>query len=259
MRLRLATFATFVILLIVRAAPAAGQTPPPPPPPPQIVRLPETTTWTATISGGLALTAGNKDTSTVNAGFEVIYDTHAQNLVKADGLFLRGKTEGELSGERLGLNGRDEYRIGDNFFVFGQVQYLRDRFKQIDFLIAPTSGLGYRVVQTGRARISFDAGLGGVWERDFGREFNTSGALTIAERISYALSPTATITQSVTGLHRTSDISDALYAFGGTLAASVTSRTQVKIEAIDTFKTKIQPPASVNNDLALVVAFVYKR
>jgi putative salt-induced outer membrane protein YdiY len=253
---RLAGWAWLVCLcLLVTETAALAQIPAPPPP--QTPR--QTKKWTETISGGLALTSGNRDTSTVNVGYEIIYDTLNKNLVKSDGLFLRGKQEGQLSAERVGVNGRDEYQIADGFFVFGQMQYLRDRFKQIDYLLAPTSGLGYRVVQKERTRMSIDAGLGGVWEKDFDRSLKTSGALTVAEKLTHALSPTASITQSIIGLHKTTDISDALYVFGGTLAASVTTRTQVKIEVIDTYKTKLLQPSTVHNDLTLVVAFVYKR
>jgi len=66
------------------------------------------------------------------------------------------------------------------------------------------------------------------------------------------------VTESFTGLYKTDDFSDALYAFSTTLAATVTPRTQVKVEFLDTYKNLVAP-AFVNNDIALIVGVVFKR
>lgn len=60
---------------------------------------------------GLALTSGNTDTSNVNASYEVTYDPQTRNVVKSDGLAIRGKTNNEISADRVGLNARDEYKV----------------------------------------------------------------------------------------------------------------------------------------------------
>ena len=67
--------------------------------------------WTLTTSAGLALTQGNRDTSTVNASYDLVYDPPGRNIVKSDALLIRGKTEGELTGSRLGVNIRDEFKL----------------------------------------------------------------------------------------------------------------------------------------------------
>ena len=113
---------------------------------------------------------------------------------------IRGVTEGELSASRLGLNIRDEYRIGGRAFVFGQNQYLRDAFKKIVFLLAPTGGIGYKVLDTDRTKFSLDAGIGGVWEKNTDMDVRASGAVTLGERYSHALTPAATLTQSFSGV-----------------------------------------------------------
>ena len=50
--------------------------------------------WTVAASAGLALTHGNKDSSTVNAAYDLTYDPQTRNVVKSDALLIRGKTEG---------------------------------------------------------------------------------------------------------------------------------------------------------------------
>lgn len=244
--------AVFGVALMAAPASAYAQQPP--------ARLtPPVKAWTVTVSAGVALTNGNRDTSTLNAGYEMIYDPKAKNLVKSDALFLRGKTDGELSTDRLGVNTRDEYRLMDRAFVFGQLQFVRDRFKQIDYLWAPTTGFGYRLVDTAATRVSVDTGLGGVWEKDPDNDVQVSGAISIAEKLSQQLSQGATLTQSAAVLYKTNNFADALYVIGFAVTSSMTPRTQLKVEVVDTYKNRVLEPTIVNNDVALVVSLAYKR
>jgi putative salt-induced outer membrane protein YdiY len=214
--------------------------------------------WTITASAGLALTSGNKDTSSLNLGYGVAYDPKQRNLVKSEGLFLRGKSDGELTADRLALNGRDEYKLHDGLFVFGQLQYLQDQFKEIDYLVAPTGGLGYNLLDTARTKLSLDAGAGAVWEKKPLGEVQASGALTFGEKLSHQLTTTAALTQAFSALYKTDEFEDALYAFSATLAATVTARTQLKVEFLDTYKNLVAPTIE-KNDVAVIVGLVFKR
>ena len=86
--------------------------------------------------------------------------------MKSDALFLRGKTEGVLSANRFGWNVRDEYSLTSRTFVFGQNAFLKDEFKQIDYLWAPAGGIGYRLVKTPTTTFNVDGGLGAKIEKD---------------------------------------------------------------------------------------------
>lgn len=214
--------------------------------------------WVQTASAGLALTSGNKNTSTLNLGYDMTYDPKTRNLVKVAGLFLRGKTDGEVTADRLTLDGRDEFKLHDHLFTFGQVQYLRDQFKDIDYLVASSFGLGYRVTENPRTRFSLDGGFGAVWEKSPALEVESSGAVTLAQKLSHQLSATTTLTQSVTALYKTDNFSDSLYTLGAAVTASMTARTQLKVELIDSYKNLV--PAGIgNNDVAVLVGMVFKR
>ncbi len=211
-----------------------------------------------TASAGLALTNGNKDTSTLNLGYELSYDPKTRNIVKSDGLYLRGKTESDLTTDRLGLNGRDEYKLHDRAFAFGQLQYLADQFKNIDYLVAPSAGFGYRLSDTARTKLSVDAGLGGVWEKRLTDDVQKAGAVTVSEKLTHQLSTSAALSQSFAALYKTNNFDDALYTVGASLAASVTARTQLKVEVLDTYKTLVTAGIE-KNDVALIVGMVFKR
>jgi putative salt-induced outer membrane protein YdiY len=143
--------------------------------------------------------------------------------------------------------------------VFGQNQYLRDQFKDIDYLVAPTVGVGYKLLDTAATKLSVDGAVGGVWEKNSGMDVEGSGALALGEKLVQTLTATTTITQTVTGLWKTSDFEDVLFTFGVGLAASMSTRTQLKVELLDTFKNR-PPSANIQkNDVAILMAIVYKR
>lgn len=114
---------------------------------------PEPKIWTVLASAGLAFTGGNTDTSTVNMAYEAAYDPPTPNVVKSDALWIRGKTGETITTSRLGVNIRNEYGLNARAFVFGQNQYLRDEFKSIEYLLAPTAGIGYRLFDTEQTKL----------------------------------------------------------------------------------------------------------
>ena len=214
--------------------------------------------WTVAASAGLALTHGNKDSSTVNAAYDLTYDPQTRNVVKSDALLIRGKTEGELTASRLGVNVRDEYKLHDGLFAFGQNQYLKDEFKNIDYLVAPTGGVGMRIFDTMQTKLTVDGGLGVVWEKNPGLDVRSSGAVSASEKLTQTLTATTTFTQSVSALWKTKDWDDSLYTFGVGVAATISMRTQLKVELLDTYKSLPPLPTIQPNDVAVLMAVVYK-
>jgi len=214
--------------------------------------------WAIAASAGLALTSGNKDTFTANAAYDVTYDPKTRNLVRSDALWIRGETDGELTAARVGLNVRDEYRISTRVFVFAQNQFLRDEFKSIDYLLAPGGGVGYKLFDTMATKLTVDTGLGVVWEKNPDIEVRTSGAVTASEKLTQSLTATTTFTQSVGALWKTNDWDDSLYTFGVGIAATISTRTQLKVEVLDVFKNKPPLPSVKQNDVAMLMAIVYK-
>jgi len=249
--------ATVVAASPLVATPAIAQTPAQPVPPPA-APPPPPPIWTVSASAGWSFTHGNTDTSSVNLGYNIVYDPQKKNVLKSDGLFLRTKDNGEVSADRLGLNGRDEYKLTDRAYVFGQVQYLRDQFKDIDYLVAPTGGIGYKLIKMPKTELAVDGGAGVTWEKDTGLGLDTSGAVMFDDKFTQKLSPNATLTQTFSALWKTRDFGDALYITGLSLAAGLATHTQLKIEWLDTYKRKPPSPAIQPNDNAILFALVFK-
>ena len=190
--------------------------------------------------------------------YEVTYDPPTPNVVKSDALWMRGKTGETLTTSRLGLNVRNEYGLNARAFVFGQNQYLRDEFKSIEYLLAPTAGIGYRLFDTEQTKLAADGAAGGVWEKNPAADARGSGAVALGEKLTQALTSTTVLTQSVSGLWKTEDFGDALLTAGISLAASMSARMQLKVELLDTFKNRPPVPGVEKNDVAVLMAIVYK-
>lgn len=213
---------------------------------------------TGNFGGGLALTSGNSDTKNFNVSFAVVRDPKTRNVVKLNGLYLRGDKDKNAIIDRTTIGLRDEYTFSKNVFAFGQLEYLRDKFKDILYLWSPTGGLGYKLINTDAVLMTIDAGLGGIWERNPGRATQKSGAVNSAERLNWKFSKTSSITQSISGLWKTDRFSDALYNLSAGIAATLTRNSELKFEVIDIYKTRPPVVTLKKNDVAVVTAVVLK-
>lgn len=242
----LAASLAIICAVTFRAAAQEPAAAPPPPPP-----------WTGTLSAGIALTGGNTDTTTINLAFDVQSDRTKRNVVKAEGLNIRSSQDGGEIVDRTSLSTRDEFTFSGRGYVFGQVQYLQDAFKSIDYLVSSTGGIGLRLLASEVTTLAADLSVGGVFEKNPGLQRRSDGAATFAEKASRKLG-TATVTQSLNALWILSDFGDALYTFQMGLAADLLRRVQLKVDFLDTYKTR--PPSELvqKNDTAFITSFAFR-
>ena len=256
--------AAFVVLLLALCAgpaaaqvvlPPAGSAPPPaqpaapPPPPPG---------WAASLGAGIALTTGNSDTSNINLAYDVLRDYGARTVFRSTGLYLRGESEDELNVDRAAMTVREEYRLTPRLSAFGQLGYLRDRFKEIDYLVTPTGGLSYAVVPGPRVIWTVDGSLGVVYEKNTGFDLETDGAVLGGEKLAIQLSPNAKLTHAFSGLWKMDDFEDSLFITSVGVAATVVTNTELKVELLDTYKNKPTNPTLEKNDVSFLVSVVYR-
>ena len=228
---------------------AFAQAPAPPEPP---------RTWTGTAGAGVSITSGNSDTMNYTLAFDLTRTPKARNVMKWTGLYLRGDQNNTVVVNRTSLGYRDEYTISGRTFFFGQVDYLRDTFKLIDYLVSPTAGVGFKVIDTEGTKFSVDGGGGSISEKNPGVDLRTSAALTAGEKLTLQLTPTASIKHATTGLWNASDLSDGLYTFSVGLATRISERMQLSIDLLDTFKNQPPTAATKKNDVAFVTAVAAK-
>ncbi len=235
------------LITAVFAASAAAQAPADPPP-----------LYTGNFGGGLAITGGNTDTRNFNLTAAVVRDPKTKNVIKLNAAYLRGDQNDLLNVDRTSFNLRDEYTLTGRTFVFGQVDYLRDKFKQIIFFWAPTAGMGYKLVDNTSTQLQVDGGAGGVLERNPGISSKTTGSVTAGQRFTHKFSSSASFNQSISSIWKTQDFSDSLTNFSVSLTTTVVGNLQLKLEFLDSYKNKPANPALKKNDTAFVTAFVLK-
>jgi putative salt-induced outer membrane protein YdiY len=242
------SIATFALLACM-VSPAFAQDPAPTPSP---------RPWTANAGFGLSLTRGNADTSTISLTGAAQYDAKAKSLFKADAAYLRGSAEEETTVDRTAAGIRFERKLTDRAFAFAEGRYLRDRFKDIRYLITPLAGVGYVLVKSDRTTFSVDTAVGAAFEKEGDFDSTTSAALKFGELLVWKISSTATLTQAGSALYKMDDFADALYHLEVALAASVTRWSELKVALADDYKNRPADPTVDKNDVALVAAFVMK-
>jgi putative salt-induced outer membrane protein YdiY len=245
-----------VFLLALLAAGAAGAQPPaapapaaPAPPPPN---------WTGSAGAGFSMNRGNTDTTNVNLSFEATRDPKTHSVWKLKALYLRGDTDGATSVDRFLFDGRNERDLAPRVYAFGALQFLEDQFKEIDYLWAPSAGVGYKLIAAPMTTFNVDAGLGVKIQKNTGLDSDTDAVITMSDKFEHKLSKASAITQGFSALWTADDVGDALYTFTAGVAASLTARTQVKIEFLDSYASRPPSAAVQQNDVALLTAFVYK-
>jgi len=244
---------TFALLLTLVASTAAAQDtcpcPPPPPPPPS---------WTGSLGAGLALTGGNSDTESYNLSFNALYDRKQKNLFRADGLYLHADADGEAITNSSSLSLRDEYKVAARVFLFGEVRYYRDTFKDIDYLISPLVGVGVNVINEKETKLSFDVGVGGQIEKDQLQPRTSDGAVSAGQRLRLRISDNARLYEGANALWKMNDFGDALYRFEIGLSASISKRMEMKLGFRDDYKTRPPRTTIKKNDTSILATIVFK-
>ena len=245
--------ALLTLALSLATTPVHAQAPPTPaapePPPPL---------WTGSAGLGLSLNRGNTETTNFNVSGEAARDPKTDSVWRFKGLYLRGETDDTVTVDRLHLQGRNERTLSRRVYAFGEVQFLEDQFKAIDYLLAPSGGVGYKIIATPATTFNVDGGLGLKVEKNPDVERRTDAVVALSDKFEYKLSAAASLTQNFAALWKAQDFGDALYTFTAGAAAALTRRTQLKLELLDTYSSRPPTAAVKNNDVALLTALVYK-
>lgn len=219
---------------------------------------PSMSVYTGSFGGGLALTGGNTDTKNFNLTFNLVRDPKTRNVFKADALYLRGSQNDVLSLDRSLVKVRDEYNLSTRVFLFGEMGYLRDQFKDIRYLLSPIGGAGYRLITNDTTQLAVSGGAGGYFEKNTGLPVKKSGSVNAGQSFSQKLTPTSTLTESVATLWKTNDFGDSLTNFGIAVTTTLYGNLELKVEFLDSYKTKPPNPTIKKNDTAFLTTFLLK-
>ncbi len=242
-------------LTLAAAARGGAQECPPCPPPPTPPPPPH---WATSVGAGLTRTGGNSDTGSYNIAANAAYDPRTKHVLRAELLYLRASDSGEETVDRTLAGLRDEYTMSGRLFAFGELGYQRDRFKQVDYLLAPLVGVGYKIVDGKALVMAVDAGAGGAFEKLKGLDATADLALKAGQRLEWKSSASAAVFQKAAALWKAGDFGDAYYRFEAGVAAALSKRLELKVSFADDYKTRPARADLEKNDTSLIVSLLFK-
>ncbi len=129
-----------------------------------------------------------------------------KHALHVDGLY--GRNAGITSSERWGSRWQSDYTFRPSYYAFGALRFERDLFSGFDYQASVAAGIGYKIVDTDRLKLSVQAGpgfrreqpqtltkdaAGAVIARSLGAPMNSA---IVSAGIDYAQVLTATTTLS---------------------------------------------------------------
>ena len=115
--------------------------------------------WSGKATLGYLATSGNTENSTLNTGFELGYTTgNWSHLAEA---FAINASENKItSAEAYELGWKSERKLTDHDFLFGRLQWRKDRFGGYATQFSQTVGYGRRLVDNNKHKLNAEVGVG---------------------------------------------------------------------------------------------------
>lgn len=153
--------------------------------------------WEGTARLGYLATSGNTDSSSLNSGFEIRYSRGAwSHGFNAGGIFSSEDDVTTAEAYEAGL--KSERNFGDHNYLFGQLQWRKDRFSGYDQQFSQTVGYGRRLIDKEKHKLNAEIGAGARQSDLADGSQESESILRGAMNYTWSLSETATFSQAVT-------------------------------------------------------------
>lgn len=115
--------------------------------------------WSGKATAGYLATTGNTENSTLNTGFELGYKTDGwTHIVKAKAI---NSSENEITtAEAYELGWKSEWELSDKSFLFGKLDWRKDRFGGFNTQFSQVAGYGHRLIKSDRHALNAEVGAG---------------------------------------------------------------------------------------------------
>jgi len=115
--------------------------------------------WAGKATLGYLATSGNTDNSTLNSGFEISYTSGDwKHLFGARAI---NATQDEVTtAEAYEANWKSERSLSEHNYLFGQLDWRKDRFSGYDKQFSQTVGYGRRLIDKEKHKLNVEIGAG---------------------------------------------------------------------------------------------------
>jgi putative salt-induced outer membrane protein len=115
--------------------------------------------WSGKATLGYLATSGNTENSTLNSGFEVGYTVNKwAHLFSAKA--VNASDNNVTTAEAYDAGWKSERKISDHDFLYGRLDWRKDRFGGFDTQFAQTVGYGRRLIDTDKHKLNAEVGAG---------------------------------------------------------------------------------------------------
>jgi len=215
--------------------------------------------WSGDISVGFSVAKGNTNTTNLSVSFSAKGKMSKRIEWSNTGFFLLGRVAGQTQAESLGLGSRVNWKYSERFFSYFELQGIRDRFKNLEYRILPSIGVGYIIIDREKISLSANAGIAEVFTKylDSGLTQTYTG-LTVGNRFAWKISETAELSQQLTVNSDMSDWDHYFARFEVNLAATISEGWAIKLTFIDNFDNNPVGIGIKKNDLAFLAGLSKK-
>lgn len=119
----------------------------------------ETSPWAGKATLGYLATSGNTENSNLNSGFELSYSPGEwKHLFEAKA--VNAAEDDETTAEAYEAAFKSERNFSESNYLFGKLNWRKDRFSGYDTQFAQTVGYGRRLIENERHKLNAEIGVG---------------------------------------------------------------------------------------------------
>jgi putative salt-induced outer membrane protein len=115
--------------------------------------------WAGKAKLGYIATSGNTDNSNLNAGFAISYST-GEWKHSFDAVAINSTEDGVTTAEAYEVGWKSERSLSEHNYMFGQLDWRKDRFSGYDTQFSQTVGYGRRLIDSEAHKLNAEIGAG---------------------------------------------------------------------------------------------------
>lgn len=200
--------------------------------------------WSGLVAAGYTASSGNTDTTAFNFNAVGKYDKDRWHHTLS-GQAISSSDSNETTSEAYKLRYDVKYDLNERTYVFGDLEYIKDRFSAYDQQVFETAGVGYRFIKNDRHELNGQVGIGAT-QSDF-RDAKATDPLPLDPRFGTSQN-------------------EIVYVIGGDYTwtisetASFVQKLSTKIGSDNTYSESItELRARVLDSTALVLSYTIKQ
>ncbi|MEY4916555.1 MAG: hypothetical protein RL616_468 [Verrucomicrobiota bacterium] len=211
--------------------------------------------WKSSISAGVTLTRGNKNTTLVSADFLTQKKTPTDEWMMGIGGSY-GQQDGQDTVNNYKASVQWNHLFSPRLFGYLRADGLQDHIKDIDYRVTVGPGAGYYLIKATNTTLAVEGGVNFEAQR-LGDDNQIFATLRVADRFEHKFGDRARLWQSCEILPQVDAMENFVVNLEIGLETAITKSFSQKTYLVDTYASR--PAAGrKENDLKIVAGLAYK-